>query len=122
MLLICRDFSERMFLCNSMVWTCSLTGKANLTYAEALESEDNAKNSLKEFPAELKIPILYLATKTKRSGFGEMAEDVFLYAKDRFFIGENIETSFTDLKWKDSHVLQVIAPPSGKLKSPPKNG
>ncbi|XP_063922204.1 bromodomain adjacent to zinc finger domain protein 1A isoform X2 [Zophobas morio] len=116
------DFSERMFLCNSMVWTCSLTGKANLTYAEALESEDNAKNSLKEFPAELKIPILYLATKTKRSGFGEMAEDVFLYAKDRFFIGENIETSFTDLKWKDSHVLQVIAPPSGKLKSPPKNG
>ncbi|KAJ8963181.1 hypothetical protein NQ318_018646 [Aromia moschata] len=45
------EFSERMFLCNSMVWTCSMTGKSNLTYQEALESEENAKQSLKEFPA-----------------------------------------------------------------------
>ncbi|XP_044265783.1 bromodomain adjacent to zinc finger domain protein 1A isoform X2 [Tribolium madens] len=111
------DFSERMFLCNSMIWTCAMTGKPNLTYAEALESEENARKSLKEFPAELKIPILYLASRTKRTSFVDMVEDVFLYTKDRYFIGENVETSFTETKWKDSHVLQVIPP-----KSPTKNG
>ncbi|KAJ8924480.1 hypothetical protein NQ315_007277 [Exocentrus adspersus] len=116
------EFSERMFLCNSMVWTCSMTGKSNLTYQEALESEENAKKSLKEFPIELKIPILFLASRTQRSSFGEMADDVFLYAKDRYFIGENLETSFTGNKWKDSHVLQVIAPSEEQLKGVSKNG
>ncbi|CAH1169684.1 unnamed protein product [Phaedon cochleariae] len=115
------EFSERMFLYNSMVWTCSMTGKQNLTYQEALESEENAKQSLKEFPVELRLPILYLASKTLRTSFGDMAEDVFMYVKDRYFIGENLETSFTGSKWKDSHVLQVIAPPADKIGSPKKS-
>lgn len=105
-----------------MVWTCSMTGKSNLTYQEALESEENAKQSLKEFPIELRIPILFLASKTQRSSFGDMAEDVFTYAKDRYFIGENLETSFTGNKWKDSHVLQVIAPTEDQLKNINRNG
>nr|XP_023021015.1 bromodomain adjacent to zinc finger domain protein 1A [Leptinotarsa decemlineata] len=116
------EFSERMFLYNSMVWTCSMTGKQNLTYQEALESEENAKQSLKEFPMELRLPILYLASKTQRNSFGEMAEDVFMFVKDRYFIGENLETSFTGSKWKDSHVLQVIAPQEDQLKNITKNG
>lgn len=105
-----------------MVWTCAMTGKSNLTYQEALESEENAKQSLKEFPLELRIPLLYLASKTVRSSFGDMAEDVFLYVKDRYFTGENLEASFTGSKWKDSHVLQVIAPSEEQLKNIPKNG
>lgn len=117
-----REFSERMFLCQSMVWTCSLTGKAHLTYAEALESEENARKSLMEFPRELKIPILYLASQTKRTAFGDMAEDVFIYAKDRFFIGETVEACFTGSKWKDCQVLQVIAPTAEQVKAAPKNG
>lgn len=116
------EFSERMFLYNSMVWTCCMTGKQNLTYQEALESEDNARQSLKEFPLELRLPILYLASKTHRTSFADMADDVFYYVKDRYFIGENLETSFTGNKWKDSHVLQVIAPTDEILKSVPKNG
>lgn len=119
---LCREFSERMFLYNSMVWTCCMTGKQNLTYQEALESEDNARQSLKEFPLELRLPILYLASKTHRTSFADMADDVFYYVKDRYFIGENLETSFTGNKWKDSHVLQVIAPTDEILKSVPKNG
>lgn len=105
-----------------MVWTCAMTGKSNLTYQEALDSEENAKQSLKEFPLELRIPILYLASKTQRSSFGDMAEDVFMYVKDRYFTGENLETSFTGSKWKDSHVLQVIAPNNDILNSIPKSG
>lgn len=87
-----------------------MTGKSNLTFEEALESEEAARKSISEFPVELRIPVLYVATKTKRTGFGEMAEDVFLYCKDRYFIGEKVESSFTSNKWVESHVLQVIAP------------
>ncbi|XP_076268228.1 ATP-dependent chromatin assembly factor large subunit isoform X2 [Rhynchophorus ferrugineus] len=109
------EFSERMFLCNSMVWTCSMTGKSNLTYLEALESEENAKQCLKEFPNELKIPILYLAHLTKRNSFGKMFDDIFYYIKDRYFIGESLEASFTANKWKDCHIISVIAPENEEL-------
>lgn len=105
-----------------MVWSCCMTGKSNLTYAEALESEENARKNLKDFPAELRIPVIFLANKTKRSAFGDMAEDVFLFMKDRYFIGENVEASFTGSKWKESHILQVIAPTEEQIKNAPKNG
>lgn len=111
------EFSERMFLCNSMVWTCSMTGKSNLTYQEAVESEEHAKQCLKEFPSELKIPILYLATLTKRTSFGDMAEDIFIYIKERYFVGENLEASFTTNKWKECHILSVIAPNEEQYKN-----
>lgn len=104
------EFCQRIILVNSMVWSCAMTGKSNLTYAEALQSEESAKKSLKDFPVELRIPVLYLATKTKRSAFGEMAEDIFSYIKDRYFVGEIVESSFTENSWRESHVLQVIAP------------
>lgn len=104
------EFCQRIILVNSMVWSCAMTGKSNLTYAEALQSEKAARKSLKDFPMELRIPVLYLASKTKRSAFGDMTEDVFTFIKDRFFVGEIIESCFTENNWKESYVLQVIAP------------
>ncbi|KAL1497561.1 hypothetical protein ABEB36_008502 [Hypothenemus hampei] len=105
-----RDFAERMFLCNSMVWTCTMTGKSNLTYQEALESERHAVQCLKGFPNELKLPIIYLASLTKRKIFSEMNDDIFTFIKERYFVGENIEASFTSNTWKDCHVMSVNAP------------
>lgn len=99
-----------------MVWSCSITGKSGLTYAEALESEENAKRTLRDFPKELKVPVLYLATKTRRTAFGDMAEDVFTFVKDHFFIGETVEASFGNNKWKDSQIIQVIAPTEAEIK------
>lgn len=87
-----------------------MTGKSNLTYQEAQESEEQARKLLKGFPQDLKVPILYMASLTKRTSFGDMAEDVFCYTKDQYFAGENIEASFTNNKWKDCHILSVIAP------------
>lgn len=95
-----------------MVWSCSMTGKSSLTYAEALKSENAARKSIRDFPVELRTPVLYLASKTTRTGFIDMAEDVFSYVKDRFFVGEMVESCFTNnwREWEESHVLQVIAP------------
>ena len=33
------QFFERTILCNSLVWSCSVTGKSGMTYEEAVESE-----------------------------------------------------------------------------------
>lgn len=118
MLMFMIDFSEfcqRIILVNSMVWSCAMTGKSNLTYVEALQSEQAAKKSLKDFPMELRIPVLFLASKTKRSAFGEMAEDVFTFVKDRYFVGENVESCFTENNWREAYVLQVIAPSNEQI-------
>lgn len=93
-----------------MVWSCSMTGKSNLTYAEALNSERAARKSIQDFPYELRTPVLYLACKTKRTAFSDMVEDVFSFVKDRYFVGEIVESTFTENNWRESHVLQVIAP------------
>ncbi len=37
------EFFQRTILCNSLVWSCAVTGKSNLTFEEALESEEKAK-------------------------------------------------------------------------------
>lgn len=100
-----------------MVWSCSMTGKTNLTYAEALASEQAARKSIQDFPYELRTPVLYLATKTKRTAFGDVAEDVFMFVKDRYFVGEIVESSFTDNQWKESHILQVIAPTEEQIQA-----
>lgn len=92
-----------------MVWTCEMTGKNNLTYAEALESEKAARKSLKDFPMELRIPILYLAAKTKRCSFAEMSEDVFNFVRERYFVGESVEACLEGDLWREAHILSVTA-------------
>ncbi|XP_076392535.1 ATP-dependent chromatin assembly factor large subunit isoform X2 [Megachile rotundata] len=110
------EFCERIILCNSLIWSCSITGRTNMTFEEALQCEENAKRSLKEFPMELRIPILYLASKTNRSSFNDMIEDVYQFARERYFVGEMVEASFTEDSWCDCHVLQVIAPSEQQIK------
>ena len=63
------EYFERTILCNSLVWTCSLSGKSGLTYSEAIQSEDKARDSIKTFPRVLERLIIYLATFTKRGKY-----------------------------------------------------
>ena len=80
-----------MILCNSLVWSCAITGRAGLTYQEAEECEEKALKQLATFPNYLQRPILYLANQTQRSRLEQFNDDVFVFAKDRFFIGETVE-------------------------------
>ena len=40
------------------VWTCKVTGKTNLTYEEALVSEQRAAEKVQKFPEEFIEPVL----------------------------------------------------------------
>uniref|UniRef100_A0A3Q3BM48 Bromodomain adjacent to zinc finger domain protein 1A n=1 Tax=Kryptolebias marmoratus TaxID=37003 RepID=A0A3Q3BM48_KRYMA len=87
------EFFERTILCNSLVWSCALTGRAGLTYLEAMESERRAKQSLQNFPQVLMIPLLHLAALSHCCRLSELCEDVYSFAKDRFFPGEVVDVS-----------------------------
>lgn len=45
-----------------------------------------------------------------------MTEDVYQYARDRYFVGEMVEASFTEDAWCDCHILQVIEPTNAEIK------
>ena len=56
-------FFERTILCNSLVWSCSVTGKSNLTYEEAAESEAKSRKKISNLPKGLKRGLLYLVSR-----------------------------------------------------------
>ena len=56
-------FFERTILCNSLVWSCSVTGKSNLTYEEAAESEAKSRKKISNLPKGLKKGLLYLVSR-----------------------------------------------------------
>ncbi|KAK8400654.1 hypothetical protein O3P69_002454 [Scylla paramamosain] len=103
------EFWERLVLCNSMVWCCELTGRPNLTYLEAVESETRARRCLANIPQLVRRPMLYLASLTRRGRFIDLSEDVFTFVRDRYFVGEEVE-SIVHKHWYDCKVTRVILP------------
>jgi len=103
----CRKFFERIILCNSLVWTCAYTGRSGLTFEEALDSEKKAKEQLEQFPRYLQRPLLCVASLTHRSRLIDMNDDVFLFAKDRYFVDEAVEVVISSQRL----VFQVVIKP-----------
>ncbi|XP_042311899.1 bromodomain adjacent to zinc finger domain protein 1A [Sceloporus undulatus] len=104
------DFFERTILCNSLVWSCAVTGKPGLTYQEALESEKKARQNLQNFPEPLIVPVLYLVTLTQHSRLHEVCDDIFAYVKDRYFVGEIVEVLRNNGERLQCKILEVKAP------------
>lgn len=78
-------------LTNSVIWQCALTGRPDLTFAEALASEKTARKMLRQFPTALRGPVILVASQTKRSALKELVDDVFNFVKDRFFKDEQVD-------------------------------
>ncbi|KAM9708571.1 bromodomain adjacent to zinc finger domain protein 1A isoform 1-T3 [Menidia menidia] len=104
------EFFERTILCNSLVWSCALTGRAGLTYLEAVESEQRARQNLQSFPQSLLVPLLHLAALSHRARLSELCEDVFNFVKGRFFPGEIVDVSRRNGARHVCEILQVLPP------------
>ncbi|XP_058396716.1 bromodomain adjacent to zinc finger domain protein 1A isoform X2 [Diceros bicornis minor] len=104
------DFFERTILCNSLVWSCAVTGRPGLTYQEALESERKARQNLQSFPEPLIIPVLYLTNLTHRSRLHEICDDIFAYVKDRYFVEETVEVIRNNGARLQCRILEVLPP------------
>ncbi|XP_029972388.1 bromodomain adjacent to zinc finger domain protein 1A isoform X2 [Salarias fasciatus] len=116
------EFFERTILCNSLVWSCALTGRAGLTYLEAVESERRAKQSLRNFPPPLLLPLLHLAALSRRGRLSELCEDIYGFVKDRFFPGETVDVCGRGGARMVCEVLQVHSPHSSANGAPSANG
>ncbi|XP_046873404.1 bromodomain adjacent to zinc finger domain protein 1A isoform X2 [Hypomesus transpacificus] len=106
------EFFERTILCNSLVWSCALTGKPGLTYLEAVESEKKARQNLQNFPSSLVLPLLHLTALTHRTRLHEICDDVYSYAKDRFFPGELVDVLHRGGARQPCEILEVQSPHS----------
>ncbi|KAM6973255.1 bromodomain adjacent to zinc finger domain protein 1A [Aplochiton taeniatus] len=106
------EFFERTILCNSLVWSCSLTGKPGLTYLEALESENRAQQNLQSFPSVLVVPLLHLAVLTHRTRLTEICDDVYSFIKERFFPGEIVDIVCRNGTRQLCEILEVQSPHS----------
>ncbi|XP_031695232.1 bromodomain adjacent to zinc finger domain protein 1A-like isoform X2 [Anarrhichthys ocellatus] len=106
------EFFERTILCNSLVWSCCLTGRAGLTYLEAVESERRASVSLQTFSRSLLVPLLHLASLSHRCRLTELCEDVYTFSKDRFFPGETVDVVGRNGARHVCEILQVHSPHS----------
>nr|KAF6499144.1 bromodomain adjacent to zinc finger domain 1A [Molossus molossus] len=104
------DFFERTILCNSLVWSCAVTGRPGLTYQEALESEKRARQNLQSFPEPLIIPVLYLTSLTHRSRLHEICDDIFAYVKDRYFVEEIVDVIRNNGARLQCRILEVLPP------------
>ncbi|XP_069049136.1 bromodomain adjacent to zinc finger domain protein 1A [Lepisosteus oculatus] len=104
------EFFERTILCNSLVWSCAVTGKPGLTYQEALESERRARLNLQSFPPPLIPPLLFLTSLTHRSRLHEICDDVYSFVKDRFFLGETVEVTGSTGVRQQCKVLEILPP------------
>ncbi|KAK6307462.1 hypothetical protein J4Q44_G00226100 [Coregonus suidteri] len=104
------EFFERTILCNSLVWSCAVTGKPGLTYLEALESEKRGRRSLQSFPSALVVPLLHLTALTYRTRLHEICDDVYSYARERFFPGEIVEVVNRSGIRQPCEILDVQSP------------
>ncbi|XP_061676310.1 bromodomain adjacent to zinc finger domain protein 1A isoform X2 [Syngnathoides biaculeatus] len=116
------EFFERTILCNSLVWSCALTGRAGLTYLEAVESERRAKQNLRNFPSVLLRPLLHLAALCRRGRLSELCEDVYAFVKGRFFPGETVDVSLRNGARHTCEILRVHSPHSSASGAPAVNG
>lgn len=100
-------------LTNSVIWQCALTGRPDLTFAEALESEKTARKVLRQFPSALRGPIVLVASQTKRSALKELVDDVFNIVKDRFFKDEKLDVmNESGRRPRFCKIIQVVFPES----------
>lgn len=84
---IFRDYQEylnRLNLYRKRVWTCKVSGKSNLTYEEALVSEQRAAEKAQQLPRELMSPVLQMVqystlslTDLVNKIYGCLQEDLF---------------------------------------------
>lgn len=81
------EYISKAQLYTKEVWSCSLTGKSNLTLEEALEVEKAARRRLTKFPRVLEKPTLLLAHHSQKN-LDWMASTITNQYKNQCAVGE----------------------------------
>lgn len=91
-----RSFFNRHYLCESLVWTCELSGQSNLNYSQALKSEKEAQKNLDSLSICYQKAALSLIHHTRRTNLKTLCEEIVSFYKRRFIVGEVVDQSQTN--------------------------
>lgn len=92
----CRSYAQRLTFYNQPIFQDELTGKLNLTFFQAVQSErEEAQKLHQRFPEALKRPILRAVQFVITGRLDNLIDVVFERFKDRYFTNEAI---FVDLQ------------------------
>lgn len=84
-------YAARLSYYHQRIFQCELSGKSNLTYFEAAESEAQQTRAIQsQFPDALKVPVLRAAQFQTCGRLSELVERVFECMRQRFFVGEEV--------------------------------
>ncbi|GLT47249.1 hypothetical protein SLA2020_209570 [Shorea laevis] len=83
------EYLNRVNLYRQRVWTCKSTGKGNLTYEEALVSEQQAIEKVQELPNELLAPVLRTIQFSMLS-LRDLADAIVKKLKNPIFVGAEL--------------------------------
>ncbi|KAF5745091.1 DDT domain-containing protein [Tripterygium wilfordii] len=89
---IFRDYPaylNRINLYRQRLWSCKFTGKANLTYEEAMVSEKRATEKVQELPKELLAPALLIIQFSMLS-LKDLADTIATKLQDCLFVGAEL--------------------------------
>jgi bromodomain adjacent to zinc finger domain protein 1A len=89
-----------------LVWSCEITLKDGLTYEEAADSAQEAREKVGRVPQPIKQGVLTLVHYTRHSRLDNLCDDVFNYIRDRYQEGEEIEVKHKGDKYvcNNNHV------------------
>ncbi|KAN0063952.1 hypothetical protein ACQY0O_003558 [Thecaphora frezii] len=110
------SYANRLTFYNQRLFQCELTGRVNLTFFEASESEKQEAITLhKKFPEPLKGPVLRSVQFKITGRLDNLVDLVFDRFKDRFFANEAV---FVELQGDRYYArIKEVFPPKSVLKS-----
>lgn len=113
------EFFERALQSTSLVWSCSITKKNNLTFKEAIESEAQALALIDSFSPGLQKALIYLTHEVIQidSHFNDICYFLWSFAYSRYFIGEDVEVQLGIEGSQKAQVARVIPPSENVIKS-----
>lgn len=92
-----------------MAWTCALTGKSELTFQEAVESEAAAQSSLGSVSPGLQRAMLFLTGTIATTKFNDICHFLWSYTSCRYFVNEEVEVMHHNEK-KMAKIVKVFPP------------
>jgi hypothetical protein len=104
------SYLERLLLCKSRQWTCSITGKNGLTFQEALASEREASRKIsQEFNEEIYLEPLCRLIHLSYLPLERLVDAAYTRFKKYYCIGEKIR--YNGREWQVDNILSSTGKP-----------
>ncbi|XP_068665460.1 uncharacterized protein [Aristolochia californica] len=107
------NYLKRMRLYCKRVWACKVTGKTQLTYEEALVSENQAIEKTQDFPEEF-IPLVLRFIQFSTLSLDDLVAMIYERLKDFFIEGEELRGT-NEKSEQPCRVLKVLSSAKGLL-------